>query len=87
MVIPHIGRMDDIWGGYALQQDLKEIYGKFVVYNKATVYQDRNEHDLTIDMDEEMIGYRYNPKLISDGYKSVLPKKADEAFSLYKKLF
>ena len=37
MVIPHVGRMDDIWGAYAIQQDLKSKYGSFVVYNKATV--------------------------------------------------
>ena len=87
MVIPHIGRMDDIWGAYALQQDLKEIHGDFVVYNKATVYQDRNEHDLTIDMEEEMIGYKNNPKLISDGYRSVLPKESSKAYEIYKSLF
>ena len=87
MVIPHIGRMDDIWGAYALQQDLKESHGNFVVYNKATVYQDRNEHDLTIDMEEEMIGYRNNPKLISDGYRSVLPENAQKAYDIYKSLF
>jgi len=87
MVIPHIGRMDDIWGGYALQQDQKVTRGNFVVYNKATVYQDRNEHDLTIDMEEEMIGYRNNPKLISNGYASVLPRDAQKAYSIYKSLF
>ena len=63
MVIPHIGRMDDIWEAYAIQQDLKDVYGNFVLYNKATVYQDRNEHDLTLDMEEEMIGYKCNQKL------------------------
>ena len=87
MVIPHVGRMDDIWGAYALQQDLKESHGNFVVYNKATVYQDRNEHDLTIDMEEEMIGYKHNPKLISDGYRSVLPENAQKAYDVYKSLF
>ena len=86
MVIPHIGRMDDIWGAYAIQQDLYKTHGNFVVYNKATVYQDRNEHDLTLDMEEEMLGYRYNPKLISDGYLSVLPEKAKRAYSLYKSI-
>jgi hypothetical protein len=87
MVIPHIGRMDDIWGAYALQQDLKESKGSFVVYNKATVYQDRNEHDLTIDMEDEMVGYKYNVDLISNGYKSVLPEKSYKSFQIYKSLF
>lgn len=87
MVIPHIGRMDDIWGGYALQQELRKIWGSFVVYNKATVYQDRNEHDLTLDMEEEMIGYKHNLTLIQEGYESVLPEKAKKALNLYKRLF
>jgi len=87
MVIPHVGRMDDIWGAYALQQDLKKTHGNFVVYNQATVYQDRNEHDLTIDMEEEMIGYKNNIKLIRNGYASVLPDEAMNAYLIYKNYF
>ena len=87
MVIPHIGRMDDIWGGYAIQQDLYDKYGNFVLYNSASVYQDRNEHDLTLDMEEEMIGYKYNQKLLSDGYKSVLPSESLRSYELFKDSF
>ena len=84
MVIPHIGRMDDIWGAYALQQDLQPKYGNFVLYNEATVYQDRNEHDLTIDMEQEMIGYKNNPNLIKNGYRSVLPDESKLSYKIYK---
>jgi hypothetical protein len=87
MVIPHIGRMDDIWGAYALQQDLFEKYGRFVVYNKATVYQERNPHDLTIDMEQEMIGYKNNIQLVNEGYQSVLPAESLNAYNIYKKQF
>ena len=87
MVIPHIGRMDDIWGGYAIQQDLYDKYGNFVLYNSASVYQDRNEHDLTLDMEEEMIGYKYNQKLLSDGYRSVLPSESLRSYELFKDSF
>jgi len=87
MVIPHIGRMDDIWGAYAIQQDLKEKFGDFVVYNKATVYQARNPHDLTIDMEEEMIGYKYNMKLLESGYRSVLPENSRISYEIYKNSF
>ncbi len=86
MVIPHIGRMDDIWGSYAIQQDLKEKYGNFVAYCSASVYQDRNEHDLTIDMEEEMIGYKNNLNLLKNGYRNILPKKSLLAYELFKKL-
>ncbi len=87
MVIPHIGRMDDIWGAYAIQQDFKEKYGDFVIYNEATVYQDRNEHDLTIDMEEEMIGYKNNMALLENGYASVLPQDSAKSYEIYKSCF
>jgi hypothetical protein len=87
MVIPHIGRMDDIWGAYALQQDLLDRYGRFVVYNKASVYQERNPHDLTIDMEQEMRGYKKNIQLINEGYKSVLPAESSFAYNVYKNQF
>ena len=37
--------MDDIWASYYV-----EAKGLKVVYNKPSVYQLRNEHDLTKDM-------------------------------------
>jgi hypothetical protein len=79
--------MDDIWGAYALQQDLLDRYGRFVVYNKASVYQERNPHDLTIDMEQEMIGYKKNIQLINEGYKSVLPAESSFAYNVYKNQF
>ena len=54
-VFPHVGRMDDIWGGYVAQ--LK--FPQSVVYNKASVYQDRNVQDLVTNLEKEIIGYRY----------------------------
>lgn len=47
-----VGRMDDIFGAYVLQKK-----GFNVVFGPPTVYQDRNDHDLTIDMKKEYIGY------------------------------
>ena len=35
MVIPHVGRMDDIWGGYILQQKFKDS----LIYNVSTVFK------------------------------------------------
>ena len=59
MVTPFIGRMDDIWGGYYL-----ESLGFKVVYNKATVFQDRNIQNLTKNMIDENLGYQYTLKLL-----------------------
>jgi len=59
-----VGRMDDIFGSYVLQKK-----GFNVVFGPPTVYQDRNEHDLTIDMKKEYIGYE-NVKdiLVNDSF-------------------
>ena len=50
-VLPFVGRMDDIWGGYLLQARFPDC----VVYGPPTVYQARNEHDLVRDLEGEMI--------------------------------
>ena len=48
--------MDDIWASYYVQAK-----GFKVLYNKPSVYQDRNVHDLTKDMEKD-IGYKNNFK-------------------------
>ena len=54
-VWPYVGRMDDIWGGYYTQ----EMIGKDkLIYNRASVYQDRNVQDLIVNLEKEIIGYR-----------------------------
>lgn len=42
-VLAYADRMDDIWGGYLCQYLLKDKM-PFIVFNKASVYQDRSEH-------------------------------------------
>ena len=56
-----VGRMDDIFGSYVLQKK-----GFKVVYGPPTVYQDRNEHDLTVDMRKEYIGYENVKDILDD---------------------
>lgn len=53
-MFPFVGRMDDIWGAYMLQQ----YFPRSVIYNKASVYQDRNDHDVITDLQNELMGYR-----------------------------
>ena len=87
-LFPHIGRMDDIWASfYVLTKGFK------VVYNKASVFQKRNEHDLTKDMVKEFIGYENNLNLIKDLKKNInninsyIPKKSRLAFLRFKTHF
>lgn len=84
MAIPFIGRMDDIWGGYYL-----ESLGFKVVYNKATVFQDRNVQNLTKNMIDEYLGYEKTYNLLVDLKKDsnklfeYLPEKSREILKIY----
>ena len=87
-LFPHIGRMDDIWASYyVLTKGFK------VVYNKASVFQKRNEHDLTKDMLKEFIGYENNLNLVKDLKKNInninsyIPERSRLAFLRYQTHF
>lgn len=84
-MIPHIGRMDDIWGGYYLQ-----ALGFKTLYSKASVFQDRNPHDLTVDFEKEVLGYTQTFHLIdslrtegADSIHNFLPERSSKAFIEY----
>ena len=81
MVIPHVGRMDDIWGSYIIQN----IFPNSVIYDKPTVYQDRNEQDLVTNLENEVIGYRNTLSFIHGNHE--LNPKAKKAYEYYKKCF
>jgi hypothetical protein len=84
-VLPYTGRMDDIWGGYILQH----YFPNSVIYNKATVYQERNVQDLIKNLENEVIGYRNTYKLLNDlsNFRSYLPEKTLQFWDLYRKQF
>ncbi len=59
MCLPYnIGRMDDIWASYMTQRIMRELDTN-VLYTGPTVYQSRNDHDLSKDLEKEVIGYRH----------------------------
>ena len=84
-VFPHIGRMDDIWGGYILQH----FFPNSVIYGPATVYQDRNVQDLVTNLEKEIIGYRNNLKLINnlERFEEFLPEKTKDFWKEYRGCF
>jgi hypothetical protein len=84
-VLPHVGRMDDIWGAYIMQH----YFPNSVIYNKASVYQDRNVQDLITNLEKEVIGYRNTLSLIENlnNYNSYLPEKTQEFFKIYQSCF
>lgn len=84
-VLPHAGRMDDIWGAYIAQY----FFPNSVVYNKATVYQDRNEQDLITNLENEIIGYRNTFNLLQDleNFYNYLPEASQKFWDVYRKQF
>jgi hypothetical protein len=87
-LFPHVGRMDDIWAAYYVQ-----ARGFRVVYNKASVYQQRNVHDLVRDMKQEYIGYENNLQIVEalardpEAILAYLPGRSVWAFQLYRRHF
>jgi hypothetical protein len=84
-VLPHVGRMDDIWGGYIVQY----YFPNSVIYNKASVYQERNIQDLVTNLNNEIIGYRNTLNLINDldNYYNYLPDETKKFWDVYRKQF
>lgn len=87
-LFPHVGRMDDIWASYYLQAK-----GYRAVWNRASVYQQRNEHDLVRDMQQEYLGYENNLNLVQElardpeSIVGFLPGRSNWAFELYRRHF
>ena len=85
-LFPHVGRMDDIWASYYVQAK-----GAQVVFGKASVYQERNEHDLVRDMRQEYLGYENNLKIVTEladdpeKILNYLPEQSIKAFELYRR--
>jgi hypothetical protein len=82
---PGIGRMDDIWAAYYLQ-----ALGAKVLFQKASVIHQRNEHDLSHDFELEYLGHQKTLALIQalqdkpDHYFSFLPPQAKKALACYQ---
>lgn len=55
-------RMTDIWRSFVAQRCLWEL-GEGVVFHSATVYQERNEHNLLKDFEDEVPGYLLNDRI------------------------
>lgn len=88
-LFPHIGRMDDIWASYFLQRK----HPNSVVYGPASVFQDRNEHNLLKDLEAEMIGYQHSLDFASwcfsrpgEQVPDYMPKESIRAFDVYRGL-
>ncbi len=87
-LFPHIGRMDDIWASYYVQ-----ARGARVVFGRPSVVQERNPHDLVLDMKREYLGYENNLAVVEavaedpDALFRFLPAETVAAFERYRTHF
>jgi len=86
MMLTNVGRMDDIWGGYYLQQKLSNL-SPFIVFANSTVTQERNIHDLIIDLKKEITGYEKTILFSKNNVENFLTKKTLKLIKLYKNFF
>lgn len=56
-VLPGVGRYDDIWAGYIAQRVMMET--EYHILFAGETHQERNPHDLTKDLEQEIFGMRY----------------------------
>lgn len=90
-LFPAVGRMDDIWAAYMVQRQ----FPNSVVFNNASVYQERNPHDLSKDLENEIIGYRYGLMFVEWAFTTKngavmpdwFPSRAAEAYKAWRSLF
>ena len=85
MMLPFVGRMDDIWPSYLIQK----LFPNTLIYCQASVYQERNPQDVIKNLENEIFGYRNTLKFIKNmnNLKKVLPKKTLKAFKIYQTCF
>ncbi len=55
-------RMTDIWRSFVAQR-IAYLNGWGVLFHTSTVFQERNEHDLLLDFEQEIPGYLHNARI------------------------
>jgi hypothetical protein len=86
LMFPGIGRMDDIWAAYYIQQKFKRLL-PFIVFSSSSVYQNRNVHNYVLDLKKEIIGYEKTIFFKNQKVKSFLPKSCLKLINLYRDFF
>jgi hypothetical protein len=82
MVLPHVGRVDDIWGGYIAQY----LLNTRPLFMPSTVYQKRNDQSIQKNIEDEVYGYVNTSKFLEDitNYGKYLPSKTLTALAEYR---
>jgi hypothetical protein len=87
-MFPHVGRADDIWGSY-----YAESKGHNIIYGPPTVVQKRFGHNLSKDLENEVLMYTKTLPLLeslkqnSESIQDFVPTRSYEALKEYQRLF
>ncbi|MEM7585295.1 MAG: hypothetical protein AAF560_18030 [Acidobacteriota bacterium] len=79
-VLPHVGRMCDVWGSYLLQSRFKDC----VVYNRPSVRQERTPQDTVKNLEDEILGYRHSLAFVRGGADLQLPFVPEATRTFYQ---
>ncbi len=85
MVLPHVGRVDDIWASYIVEH----LLGIRPVFCSPTVYQARNPQSVITNLEREIFGYSNTLNFVRNisDFESLLPSKALVAYNMYRAEF
>ena len=72
-------RMTDIWRSFIAQRIAHE-YNWYVGFHAATVYQERNEHNILKDFEQEVSGYLNNRKIMEALMQTDLKANENDIF-------
>lgn len=64
-VLPIVGRYDDIWASYIAERIMLET-GHCVFYGPPFTWQERNEHNLITNLEDEIFGMRHTSIFCND---------------------
>ena len=82
-MFPFVGRMDDIWGAYWYQ----ELNQQNPMFGPASVYQERNAHNLRLDLVGETMGYSNAFCPVENKVSSFIPRESMVAYEIYRSYF
>ena len=85
MMLPGVGRMDDIWASFFIQREFPDS----LVFGPSTVFQDRNEQNLIVNLKDELLGYENNLEICKNlkNIENFLPDTTLSALSIYQDCF
>lgn len=63
-VWPGVGRMDDIWPSF-VARNIMDHLGYLLAFGAPNVMQERHDHDIVTDLENEIIGYRHTGTLLA----------------------